>query len=137
MLRSGNPRARLRAAGDGLTGIRLQLVAAAIDLGLLADVVDCVPVGERVELLRAVARLLAPGGALVVVTSVAGPQLFSRHLRPREDQDRRTHASPGLPRDHWRSSSRDLPLTPSGRTCGGPGTQVPGPPARRGGRSSA
>ena len=38
------------------------------------------PVDERVELLRSVARLLAPGGALVVVTTVAGPQLFSRHL---------------------------------------------------------
>jgi hypothetical protein len=33
-----------------------------------------------VELLSAVARLLAPGGALVVVTTAAGPQLFSRHL---------------------------------------------------------
>lgn len=38
------------------------------------------PVDERVELLRAVAHLLAPGGALVVVTTVAGPPLFSRHL---------------------------------------------------------
>ena len=32
------------------------------------------------ELLSAVAGLLEPGGALVVVTTVAGPQLFSRHL---------------------------------------------------------
>jgi SAM-dependent methyltransferase len=51
-----------------------------IDLALLANVIYYVPVHERVELLRAVARLLAPGGALVVVTTVAGPQLFSRHL---------------------------------------------------------
>ncbi len=51
-----------------------------IDLALLANVIYYVPVDERVELLRAVARLLAPGGALVVVTTVAGPQLFSRHL---------------------------------------------------------
>ncbi|MGY1727438.1 class I SAM-dependent methyltransferase [Geodermatophilus sp. SYSU D01062] len=51
-----------------------------IDLALLANAVYYVPVDERVELLRAVARLLAPGGALVVVTTVAGPQLFSRHL---------------------------------------------------------
>jgi SAM-dependent methyltransferase len=51
-----------------------------IDLALLANVIYVVPVDERVELLRAVARLLAPGGALVVVTTVAGPQLFSRHL---------------------------------------------------------
>jgi hypothetical protein len=35
VLRSGNLRARLRAAREGLTGVRLQLVAAALDLGLL------------------------------------------------------------------------------------------------------
>lgn len=52
----------------------------SIDVALLANVIYCVPVDERVELLRAVARRLAPGGALVVVTTVAGPQLFSRHL---------------------------------------------------------
>jgi len=51
-----------------------------IDLALLANVIYYVPLDERVELLSAVARLLAPGGALVVVTTVAGPQLFSRHL---------------------------------------------------------
>ncbi|HSK28252.1 MAG TPA: class I SAM-dependent methyltransferase [Jiangellales bacterium] len=51
-----------------------------IDLALLANVIYYVPVDERVELLRAVARLLAPGGALLVVTTLAGPQLFSRHL---------------------------------------------------------
>jgi SAM-dependent methyltransferase len=59
------------AAGHALTGI---------DLALLANVIYYVPVDERVELLRAVARVLAPGGALVVVTTVAGPKLFSRHL---------------------------------------------------------
>ncbi len=51
-----------------------------IELALLANVIYYVPVDERVELLRAVARLLAPGGALTLVTTVAGPQLFSRHL---------------------------------------------------------
>ncbi len=51
-----------------------------IDLVLLANVIYYVPVEERVELLRAVARHLTPGGALVVVTTMAGPQLFSRHL---------------------------------------------------------
>ncbi|MGY1779111.1 class I SAM-dependent methyltransferase [Geodermatophilus sp. SYSU D01036] len=55
-------------------------LTGGIDLALLANAVYYVPVDERVELLRAVARLLAPGGALVVVTTVAGPQLFSRHL---------------------------------------------------------
>jgi SAM-dependent methyltransferase len=51
-----------------------------IDLALLANAIYYAPVEERVELLSAVARLLAPGGALVVVTTAAGPQLFSRHL---------------------------------------------------------
>ncbi len=51
-----------------------------IDLALLANAIYYEPVEERVELLSAVARLLAPGGALVVVTTAAGPQLFSRHL---------------------------------------------------------
>jgi SAM-dependent methyltransferase len=51
-----------------------------IDLALLANVIYYVPIEERVELLRALGRLLAPGGALVIVTTAAGPQLFSRHL---------------------------------------------------------
>jgi SAM-dependent methyltransferase len=55
-------------------------LAEGIDLALLANSIYYVPVDERVELLGAIARLLAPGGALVVVTTVAGPQLFSRHL---------------------------------------------------------
>jgi predicted O-methyltransferase YrrM len=55
-------------------------LADGIDLALLANSIYYVPVDERVELLRAVAGLLAPGGALVVVSTVAGPQLFSRHL---------------------------------------------------------
>ncbi|MFL6435931.1 MAG: methyltransferase [Nitrososphaeraceae archaeon] len=51
-----------------------------IDLALLANVIYYVPVDERVTLLRAVAGMLTPGGALVVVTTVAAPKLFSRHL---------------------------------------------------------
>jgi SAM-dependent methyltransferase len=51
-----------------------------IDLALLANVIYYVPVDERVELLRAIGRRLTPGGVLVVVTTAAGPQLFSRHL---------------------------------------------------------
>jgi hypothetical protein len=35
VLRSGNLLARLRAAREGLTGVRLQLIAAALQLGLL------------------------------------------------------------------------------------------------------
>ncbi|MGY1809698.1 class I SAM-dependent methyltransferase [Blastococcus sp. SYSU D00669] len=74
-------------AGVEVVDIRKALAAGrpgaltdGIDLALLANVIYYVPVDERVGLLRAVARLLAPGGALVVVTTVAGPQLFSRHL---------------------------------------------------------
>jgi hypothetical protein len=35
---------------------------------------------ERVDFLRELARLVAPGGVLVVATTVATPQLFSRHV---------------------------------------------------------
>ena len=53
---------------------------APFDLVLLANVVYYVPVGERVALMRTLAELLAPGGTLLVVTSVATPQLTSRHF---------------------------------------------------------
>jgi hypothetical protein len=35
---------------------------------------------ERVDVLRGVADLLAPGGTLLVATTVASPQFFSRHF---------------------------------------------------------
>jgi SAM-dependent methyltransferase len=63
-----------------LASDRPSVLGDGIDLALLANVIYYVPVEERVKLLRAVARLLAPGGALVVTTTVAGPKLFSRHL---------------------------------------------------------
>ncbi|MDP5183948.1 class I SAM-dependent methyltransferase [Blastococcus sp. BMG 814] len=50
------------------------------DLALLANVVYYVPVEERPALLADVAGRLAPGGTLLVVTTVATPQLFSRHF---------------------------------------------------------
>ncbi|WP_100501949.1 methyltransferase domain-containing protein [Geodermatophilus chilensis] len=53
---------------------------APFDLVLLANVVYYVPVGERVALLRSLAELIAPGGTLLVVTTVATPQLTSRHF---------------------------------------------------------
>jgi SAM-dependent methyltransferase len=60
------------------------------DLALLANVVYYVPVAERVALFEGVARLLGPGGLLLVVTTAAAPQLFSRHfdllLRAQEGQ---------------------------------------------------
>jgi hypothetical protein len=54
-------------------------LAEPVDLALLANIVYYVPPGERVDLLRAVAGLLSPGGVLLVVTTVATPQLVSRH----------------------------------------------------------
>ncbi|WP_346622011.1 methyltransferase domain-containing protein [Blastococcus sp. HT6-4] len=50
------------------------------DLVLLANVVYYVPADERAALFSDVARLLAPGGTLLVVTTVATDQLFSRHF---------------------------------------------------------
>jgi SAM-dependent methyltransferase len=64
------------AVADGSSAV----LAPPFDLALLANVVYYVPVGERVALLRALAGLLAPGGALLVVTTAATPQLFSRHF---------------------------------------------------------
>jgi SAM-dependent methyltransferase len=65
---------------EALAAGRPGALTDGIDLALMANVIYYVPVDERVELLRSVARLLVPGGALVVVTTMAGPQLFSRHL---------------------------------------------------------
>jgi SAM-dependent methyltransferase len=50
------------------------------ELVLLANVVYYVPRGERVALFRRLAGLLAPGGTLLVMTTVAAPTLFSRHF---------------------------------------------------------
>ena len=53
---------------------------ASFDLALLANVVYYVPEEERTALLADVAGLLAPGGTLLVVTTVATDRLFSRHF---------------------------------------------------------
>jgi len=73
VLRTGNPRARLRAAREGLTGVRLQLIATAIGLGLL-DALDEGPasteqLAERLgvldsALLAAYLRVLASAGLI-------------------------------------------------------------------------
>jgi SAM-dependent methyltransferase len=68
--------ADVRQAADERTGP----LAEPFDLALLANIVYYVPRGERVALLRTVAGLLAPGGVLLVVTTVATPQLVSRHF---------------------------------------------------------
>jgi SAM-dependent methyltransferase len=51
-----------------------------VDVALLANVLYYLPPADRVPLLRDVASLLAPGGTLLVVTTVADPTLFSRHF---------------------------------------------------------
>jgi SAM-dependent methyltransferase len=67
----------IRAAFDGG---RPETLAAPFDLAVLANVIYYVPLGERVALLKGIAGLLAPGGALLLITTVAVPQLFSRHF---------------------------------------------------------
>ena len=54
--------------------------AEPFDLALLANVIYYLPMGERVPLLRDVAGLLAPGGLLLLVSTVATAQFFSRHF---------------------------------------------------------
>lgn len=50
------------------------------DLALLANVVYYLPLAERVPLFRALAGLLSEGGALLVTTTAAAPDPFSRHF---------------------------------------------------------
>jgi cyclopropane fatty-acyl-phospholipid synthase-like methyltransferase len=50
------------------------------DLALLANVVYYLPLAERVPLFRALAGLLSEGGALLVTTTAATPDPFSRHF---------------------------------------------------------
>ena len=73
VLRSGNLRARLRAAREGLSGVRLQLIAAALDLGLLDALGDGPASTEQLagrlgvvdhDLLAAYLRVLAAAGLI-------------------------------------------------------------------------
>ena len=50
------------------------------DLALLANVIYYTPVAERASFLRTLASALRPGGTLLLVTSVAEPETFSRHF---------------------------------------------------------
>ena len=60
--------------------VRTGPLSRPFGLALLANVIYYVPTGERVALLRGIAGLLEPGGVLLVVTTVASPQFFSRHF---------------------------------------------------------
>src|SRR4051812_31342661 len=78
VLRSGNLLARLRSAREGLTGVRLQLTAAALELGLL-DALREGPAGTeqlagrlgvvRDDLLAAYLRVLAAAGLVTAERS--------------------------------------------------------------------
>ncbi|MCV2490682.1 methyltransferase domain-containing protein [Geodermatophilus sp. YIM 151500] len=59
---------------------RADALAEPFDVVLLANVVYYLPPTERVDLLRDLAGLLAPGGVVLVVTTVAEATLGSRHL---------------------------------------------------------
>lgn len=50
------------------------------DLVLLANVIYYQPIGQRVQLFRDVAELLAPGGTVLVISTAATPDLVSRHF---------------------------------------------------------
>ena len=50
------------------------------DFALVANVVYYLPMDERVPLLRAVAERVAPGGAVMVVTTALNDSAFSRHF---------------------------------------------------------
>jgi SAM-dependent methyltransferase len=70
----------LRAEVQEAVQQRAGPLAEPFGLAVLANVLYYVPMHERVALLRDVAGLLAPRGVLFLVTSVATPQLFSRHF---------------------------------------------------------
>jgi SAM-dependent methyltransferase len=72
-------RARL-IEGEVRTAARDGDLGGPFDLVLLANVLYYLPPAERVPLLGTVAGLLAPGGQLLVVTTVADESLFSRHF---------------------------------------------------------
>ena len=55
-------------------------LAGPFDFALLANVLYYLPMAERVHFLRGVAALMAPGGVLFLITTVAAPQFFSRHF---------------------------------------------------------
>ena len=75
--RVGRPAHRSSAtAADDRTGP----LAEPFDFALLANVLYYLPMAERVDFLRGVVELLAPGGAVFVATTVAAPQFFSRHF---------------------------------------------------------
>ncbi len=55
-------------------------IGGPVDVALMANAIYYVPLAERVEVLRKVAGVLAPGGVLVVVSSVIARSVFSRHF---------------------------------------------------------
>ncbi|MFH5823676.1 SAM-dependent methyltransferase [Georgenia sp. AZ-5] len=63
---------RLLAAPEALRG--------PVDLVLLANVLYYVPPADRAEFLGSLAAELAPGGRIVIISTMAEPSAFSRHF---------------------------------------------------------
>lgn len=68
------------AHGDVRDLLRSGALDGPVGLVLLANVLYYVPPGERAGLLSLLAGLLAPGGRLVVLSTVADGSVFSRHF---------------------------------------------------------
>lgn len=74
-----SPRAEV-VSGDVRELLASKRLTGPFDLVLMANVVYYVPLDERVGLLRSLADLLTPGGALVVVSTALTDHPFSRHF---------------------------------------------------------
>jgi SAM-dependent methyltransferase len=122
---------RARVLQDDVRTATADALGGPFDLALLANAVYYVPVGRRVAVLSGIAGLLAPGGALAVVTTAATPALTSRHfdllLRAQEgamelpDAEvlRDQLAAAGLTPGPVRSLAPGMPLVAVVATCPG------------------
>jgi cyclopropane fatty-acyl-phospholipid synthase-like methyltransferase len=125
--------ARGRLAADGLAeraiiveGELRELVGSGeldggFDVAVLANAVYYVPFDERTALFRDVAALLTDRGVLVLVTTAAGKDLFSRHFDLELRAHRRGMELPDL--DELGEQLRDSGLRPQP-----PRTLLPGQP---------
>ncbi len=73
---------RVEVAREDARGLAARLAehGGPVDLLLLANVIYYTPLGERTAFLRTVASALRPGGTLVLVTTIAEAEAFSRHF---------------------------------------------------------
>lgn len=104
---------------------------AGFDVALFANAVYYVPLARRVDVLRSIGGLLSDRGVLVVVTTAAGDDVFSRHF----DLELRAHRQgmelPDV--DELAEQLRDAGLAPQPARRLVPGTALVGVLARRAG----